>query len=180
MKIYVIRHGETVWNSVGIVQGRSANRLSELGKTQVMQSAEKLADKNIDVIISSPVYRTMQTANIINKKLHKKIVKDERITEIHQGIYTKRVKKGLTKQEKDRKNLRLKEDGVESYEEAYERVKLFIEDIKVRYANQTVLIVTHRSIARSVQMVIEFGKYLDKNTSGIHPFENAEFRMFEI
>ena len=36
-----MRHGETNWNYLGIIQGRSKNRLSKKGQNQVENQAEK-------------------------------------------------------------------------------------------------------------------------------------------
>ena len=62
-----MRHGTTVWNEKGITQGRSSNMLSQSGKALTEQAANMLKDVQIDVIFASPLMRTMQTANIINK-----------------------------------------------------------------------------------------------------------------
>ena len=55
MKIFVMRHGETVWNANGITQGRSNNRLSKNGKIQAEMTAEKLKTTKIDLIVCSPL-----------------------------------------------------------------------------------------------------------------------------
>ena len=84
MKIYLMRHGQTVWNKIGIIQGYSRNRLSAEGKNQVEIKAQKYKDVNFDFIISSPLCRTIQTSNIMNKYHNVKVIKDERIVEIGQ------------------------------------------------------------------------------------------------
>ena len=88
MNIYLMRHGTTVWNEKGITQGRVNNRLSQSGKAIAEQRALELQNVEFDVIFASPLMRTMQTANIINKYHNVKVVKDERLIEIHQGIFT--------------------------------------------------------------------------------------------
>lgn len=50
--------------------------------------ALKYKDTKFDIIFCSPLMRTIQTANIINKFHNVKIVKDERLIEIDQGIFT--------------------------------------------------------------------------------------------
>ena len=82
MKVYIMRHGTTVWNEKNITQGRSQNRLSVSGKQLVEKVAKQNSALKIDVIFSSPLMRTMQTANIMNKYHNVPILKDERLTEI--------------------------------------------------------------------------------------------------
>ena len=57
MKIYTVRHGQTEWNKKGLYQGKTDVPLNEEGKKQAMLVKEKLKDKKIDLIISSPLKR---------------------------------------------------------------------------------------------------------------------------
>lgn len=82
-----LRHGETVWNAKGISQGRVHNRLSKLGEKQADDAGKALAYKNVDIIFTSPLYRTLRTSNIVNKYLSKKVVKDDLIIEMDKGVF---------------------------------------------------------------------------------------------
>ena len=73
----------------------------------------------------------MQTANIMNKYHNVKVVKDERLVEIHQGIFTGKKWLSLTKEERELKNSRDSSCGMESYDSVYERVNDFIQNIKL-------------------------------------------------
>ena len=66
MKIYTVRHGQTEWNKKGLYQGKTDVPLNEEGKKQAMLVKEKLKDKKIDLIISSPLKRAKETAEIIS------------------------------------------------------------------------------------------------------------------
>lgn len=67
--IYLIRHGE-VYNPEGIIYGRLPNfGLSEKGKQEIEKTAEFLKDKQISQIYSSPMKRTKETAEIIQRNL---------------------------------------------------------------------------------------------------------------
>ena len=72
MKIYIVRHGTTIWNEKRITQGYFQNRLSIKGKEELFEVSEILKDEKIDVIYSSPLFRSIQSANIINKHHTKK------------------------------------------------------------------------------------------------------------
>ena len=70
MKIYLVRHGQTTLNAQGIHQPANAT-LSELGKKQASDLAERIVQLPIDKIITSTHMRAVQTANIINQKIDK-------------------------------------------------------------------------------------------------------------
>lgn len=180
MKIYVMRHGRTVWNEKQICQGRSANRLSKTGKEQVKSQAEKYKDIKVDIIFSSPLMRTMQTTNIMNKILKAKVVKDNRIIEVDQGIFTGQRKKGLTDEEKFELNQHSKNSGMETYEEIYLRVIDFIRFLRQNYKGKNILVVTHGMIASYIEKIgtsLELKREEIKNYS---TFQNAEIKKIEI
>lgn len=177
MKLYIMRHGTTVWNEKGTTQGRSQNRLSKEGKILAQRQAEKFKDVKFDIIFSSPLMRTMQTANIMNAFHGVKIVKDERLTEIDQGIFTGRHKDSLTEEEKVLKANRSKMCGMESLEEVYERSLSFFNFIKTTKC-ESVLIVTHNRNAEILSSIVQH-----KNKEDFEKplyFKNAEIRKFEI
>ena len=127
MRIYVMRHGKTVWNEKGIIQGRSNNRLSQNGKIMTQEVSLKYKDTKFDVIFCSPLMRTMQTANIMNKYHNVKIIKDERLIEIDQGIFSRRLKFALTNVENEQRQNRDESCSMEKFESVYERTKDFLE-----------------------------------------------------
>jgi len=68
-RIYLARHGETLWNKTQRLQGQLDSKLTALGKMQSLKIAETLATKNINFIISSPLGRALETAVICQQKL---------------------------------------------------------------------------------------------------------------
>ena len=180
MKIYVMRHGETVWNSKGITQGRSNNRLSKNGKAQAELAAEKLKNEKIDLIICSPLMRTVQTANIMNKYHHAKVIKNEKINEVDQGIFTGKKFKDLSEEEKNWKRQRPKEAGMESIEEVVERVESFIFELKKKYEDKNLLVVTHNLVASAIESISKFKEFDDSYFRSKVKFENAELKCIEI
>ncbi len=69
-KIYLVRHGETEWNSTNRFQGSTDVPLSQHGIEQAKKVANKLKNYNIEAIASSDLSRALDTAkelaNIIN------------------------------------------------------------------------------------------------------------------
>ena len=70
MKIYIIRHGQTQYNLLGRLQGRLDIPLNENGLALAHVAGQGLADVHFDAVISSPLTRAMQTAQIVLEENH--------------------------------------------------------------------------------------------------------------
>ena len=180
MKLYIMRHGTTCWNEKGITQGRTNNRLSKYGKSLTKNVAENHKNDQFDIIFCSPLMRTMQTANIINLYHNAKIIKDDRLIEIDQGIFSGRRWKDLTLQEKEQKNSRSKDCGMENYKQVYDRVKDFFEYIKKEHSGKNILVVTHNVTASMLEIIATNQKFDINNTQSFKTFDNAQIKYFEI
>ena len=73
-KICLVRHRETDWNVLGKLQGRTDIRLNESGILQAEECSEFLKSFQWDAIITSPLKRAKQTAEIINKNLNLSLI----------------------------------------------------------------------------------------------------------
>ena len=179
MKIYVMRHGTTVWNEKFIIQGFSNNRLSSTGKLLVEETAKQYKNVKFNVIFASPLMRTIQTANLMNKYHNVKIIKDVRLIEVDQGIFTGRRKDDLTEKERQLRDLKDESCGMEKYESVYLRTKDFIENLKnAKYSN--VLIVTHNVNASFIDCILKCIEVDIENKKHSHGFGNAEIRCYEL
>lgn len=182
MQLYIMRHGQTNWNAKGITQGRSKNRLSKMGVQEVTEVAKTFSEGDIDVIISSPVMRTMQTANILNKVLKAKIVRDERLTERDKGVLAGRKRSTLTEEEKRLKKENPSALGVEPYEDVWKRVCDFYNLLKDNFKNEKILVVTHDVVAMMLEEIIKNGekfRNLDYKDQKRY-YKNAEIRKFWV
>lgn len=65
--IYVIRHGQTDWNLKEIIQGTKDIPLNDNGRKQANELKDVLKNIRFDKIISSPLKRAFETAQIVNK-----------------------------------------------------------------------------------------------------------------
>lgn len=180
MNIYVMRHGTTVWNEKGITQGRRNNRLSAKGIALTETMAREYRNVKIDVIFTSPLMRTMQTSNIMNKYQKAKIVKDERLVEIEQGIFTGKSKFGLTDDQIKLKYARDKSCKMESYESAYNRAQDFINDLKANCKVKNVLIITHNVNASFIEDILLNISVDFTKGEHLRRFKNAEIKSFKI
>jgi broad specificity phosphatase PhoE len=70
--IYFVRHGQSVDNPLPIFQGVNSP-LSDVGKKQAELIADRIGNIDFDVLISSPVLRARQTAEIIKNNIDKEL-----------------------------------------------------------------------------------------------------------
>lgn len=94
MELILVRHGETIWNREGRVQGFSDMDLSDVGVQQARQLALSLKDALILSIYASPLIRAQKTARIINEHHHVPLHIEPGLMEMDQGDF-----EGLTFQE---------------------------------------------------------------------------------
>ncbi len=69
--LYIVRHGETVWNTEDRMQGVKDSPLTDKGKSHARSMGEKLKKLGIDfsALYTSDLGRACSTAELINKNL---------------------------------------------------------------------------------------------------------------
>jgi len=88
VRLLLVRHGETVWNSERRVQGGAKDtELSEAGRRQVARLAAVLRDEPLDLILCSPLQRAVRTAESINENHGATILTDNRLKEVDVGEF---------------------------------------------------------------------------------------------
>lgn len=85
MELYLIRHGETVWNAKGLLQGKHDIELNEKGIIAAKKYGKKIENVYFDKIYSSPLQRAYKTAEIIKGNRNIQIITDERLRELSFG-----------------------------------------------------------------------------------------------
>lgn len=68
-RFYFLRHAESVGNTLRITQGRADMPLTEKGRLQAAVAARWFAGKQVDLILTSPLSRAGQTAQIVAAEL---------------------------------------------------------------------------------------------------------------
>ncbi len=152
--LFIVRHGETDYNIQGRYLGRTDIPLNSSGVRQAEELVIEVRDLPIDVVISSPLKRTMEMARIIAPG--REIIKDDHFIERSIGVY-----EGLTKQEAKSKYPDLYSRNItrsfneapsqgETIKQVQERVFKGLNDLKKKYQGKTILLVTHAFIAKVV------------------------------
>ena len=70
--VYLIRHGETIDNRNGIIQGQHDSPLTEKGRLSTKKKGIKLKDVAFDTIYCSPLGRAKISLDILLKKIKQK------------------------------------------------------------------------------------------------------------
>lgn len=180
INISVLRHGETEYNKLGKFHGITDIELNQIGEQQAQNAIEKL-DSNYDVIITSPLKRAHQTANIVNEKLGLEIIENELLKERNFGNL-----EGLTweeftdkhPEEASKNNIDFQpelEEG-ETIEAVEKRVEEFIDWLRNSgYKNP--LVVTHAGIIRILERKLN---NLTPEQSRENDPKNLELRNYSV
>lgn len=168
MKIYLVRHGETTLNARGCYYGRTDVCLSGRGRRQAEELRNFFGQIPLDAVVTSPLKRAVETAEIIlsgrgtmaegaerdSTTEAIKIYRDERLCEQDFGIFegltyrelTKRYPEQLDAWNRDYFGYRIPEG--ESFLDVRRRVELFFGDLKERAATagreSALLLVAHK------------------------------------
>lgn len=89
--IYFVRHGQSESNITDVLSGGGNDiHLTETGRNQAAEAGKKLRDKYIQLVVCSPLIRTVDTATIIAKQIgysSNDIVRNPLLIERDYGIY---------------------------------------------------------------------------------------------
>ncbi len=196
-KYFVLRHGEAVSNVEDSFsswpEGKKAP-LTEKGKEQLKKQIPSLKNKKIDLIISSDILRTSQTAEIMADALGAQVVYDERLREINTGLLNGRaVQEGVKYFNPDnsltRDQILLKRFEAQFPEgENYSEVKLreldFIDDINRKYKGKKILLVSHElpiMMLKSIVLGLTNKEFVDNEEDlsiDTGKFQELDFRAF--
>lgn len=99
LQVYLVRHGETLWNAERRIQGQSDSPLTEKGETQARQVAERAKALGITHIITSDLGRTRRTAEIIADICGCDVTLEPRLRELNMGVLERRPLDSLTEEE---------------------------------------------------------------------------------
>ncbi len=153
MKLYFIRHGESVFNQKKRFQGHLPGGLSDLGKQQAKQASENIKKLDAEIIYSSDLERADQTAQIINLN-HLPIVYDQRIRERHYGNYQNQIIKQSMRDElalhKDENKLF---NGAETDKMIQIRLKDFLQELKTKNHKSAIIVSHNGTIVQAINAI---------------------------
>ena len=85
--ITLVRHGQTASSARKAYSGRSDIPLTDTGREQARQAAQRLTTAGVDAVICSPLIRARDTAQAIADATGAPLIVDERLTEVDYGAF---------------------------------------------------------------------------------------------
>ena len=155
-RIILIRHGETTWNIEGRYQGQEDTPLSERGLKQGHLLAEGLRHIPIDLCISSPLKRSLETCRFCARLHGLDVATDERLLEINHGkwegvlagdiaaAYPAEFAMWHTKPHL------VQMPGGETLEDVRRRARLAFDEYAEKYPDKTVLVAAHDAVNKAI------------------------------
>lgn len=185
--VYLARHGQTDWNKTGIRQGQAdISRLTDEGKAQAQQLAQRFAELPLAALYSSDLTRARTTAEIVAQPHNLSIQTDVRLRERFGGPLDGKPTQWIREQYGDRyreiatlPDEQAVEEHVipemESDADMIRRLKGFLGEVVPSHQGESIAVVTHGGIVRSLLWMTGYGSLAELNQ---HRFENCGYVVF--
>ncbi len=156
--LYIMRHGETVWNSEKRYQGQLDSPLTPTGIQRTKIQKERISGLHFSAVYCSPLGRTRQTLEILSPRSDKTVF-DDGLKEVSLGLLQGKTHKDLNAEETEAQNRFWNSpgefifEGAESMDDLEKRVRQFLKSIKDETG--PVLLVTHTVIIKMIIKILE-------------------------
>src|SRR5512143_2938049 len=145
----LVRHGRSVWNAAGRIQGQIDIELDEVGRQQAERIADRLECEPIAAIYSSPLLRARSTAETIAARFNRPVTPDARLMEYDFGAISGMTWDEVAETHPDLANRWLEDPwavpvgGSEGRVKFAARVMSAMQDICTRHPAEHVAVVAH-------------------------------------
>ena len=152
----LIRHAQTAWNRVKRIQGQSDSPLTRQGKQQAERWGEILNTISWDRILASDTGRAFETATRINASLQISLTSDKGLREQNWGQWTGKTVREIERDEplvlaeQIRAGWKFCPPGGEDRMSVFERSREALCEAAAHWAGQTILIVSHEGVIKSL------------------------------
>ncbi len=86
-RLFLARHGQTVWNREHRLQGQLDSPLTAAGVEHALAIAQRLEGAGVDVVCTSPLGRARRTAEIVAERLQVEVVAVDDLAELDHGRF---------------------------------------------------------------------------------------------
>lgn len=149
-KVYLVRHGQTAWNVGEIFRGRADIPLDETGKREAHLAGEALKDEALSAVYSSPLSRSMETAENIAKFHGLSVIPLDAIIDISYGEWEGSANQEIQEKYPELHALWLNEPnkvqfpGGESLDQVRARTMAALDDLIAKHKDESIVLVAHR------------------------------------
>jgi broad specificity phosphatase PhoE len=152
--VYLARHGESDWNVERRWQGHADRPLTERGRAQARELAERLADVPLDAVYASDLRRAWETAEAVGSAQGLPVARLPELREVDVGSWSgytrdecaERFPEAFARWQSGGSGW---EDG-ETYEAMGERVVAVLERLAAAHPGGAILVVSHGGPIRAV------------------------------
>lgn len=176
MKLYLLRHGQTNYNVLGLCNDSPTPevRLTPLGLEQAAAAANRLRDVRLDRILTSELPRTRETADVVNRDHGVPVAAHRDLNDWRTGLDGRPVADLYAAIARDPLHTRL--DGGETLAEHRARVFRFFDWLGTQ-RDERVLIVGHEETLRAAAA---YFRHLTDEAMLALRFENGELLEFDL
>jgi broad specificity phosphatase PhoE len=149
-KVYLVRHGQTAWNVGEIFRGRADIPLDDTGRNEAKLAGEALKDAGIHAVYSSPLSRSMETAQNIATFHNLTVIPLDAITDISYGEWEGHNNDEMRAKYPDLHRLwhtepqKVRFPKGESLGEVRARIMAALDGLLARHKDQNIVLVAHR------------------------------------
>ena len=136
-----------------------------------------MQSEQFDLIISSPLKRALQTAEIINASRNIPIITDERISERDFGEFEGKGRGDFDFYEFWSYKESKRYISAENIEDFFNRIYAFLNEIREKYEDKKVLLVTHAGVSIAIKCYFSKNPNMDELLS--MAIDNCEVIKFE-
>jgi len=157
--LLLARHGETDWNATGRFQGQTDVPLNAKGLAQAEALARSPRLRGVRTIYTSDLQRSLQSAQAVASALACPLIPDPRLRELNYGAW-----EGMTREEiaaaypelwaQRLKDQNIMPPGAEALEDAAERLRGFLADLRTARPEGGVLVMTHGGLLSVLACVV--------------------------
>ena len=184
MKIYLTRHGETLWNTQFRFQGGKDSPLTENGIRAAKDLGKAMTDISLDRIYVSPLLRAQRTADFIKGERQIPMVTDSRLTEMFMGDWEGRSIEEVKREQGDKFRqywedmVHFQLPGGESFQNVYDRCKSFVQDLKKEEPGHY-LVVSHGMTLAFLFEILR-GATFETINAPVHIVKGATLSLFSL
>ncbi|MEX1006694.1 MAG: histidine phosphatase family protein [Acidimicrobiia bacterium] len=164
IRLLLVRHGESTWNADGRWQGQADPPLSLLGEQQALDAAKHV--NGVDALWSSDLGRARQTAEIMAEHLGLEVRIEPRLRERDAGEWQGRTRAEIEEQWPGYLTSGRRPPGFEGNDALLARALAAIAGIRAVHDGQSVLVVTHGGIVRTLEQHLDGMDTLLANLGG--------------
>ena len=180
--LLIVRHGQTVWNVEHRLPGQLPGvALNENGRQQAARLAEALTVLPISAIISSPLERALDTAEIIARGRDIPIQLEPDLLDTEIGNWAGQVIEDVSKNDPAWKeyvrNPDVAPEGVETFPQVQQRVVAAVERWRKENIGPFPVFVAHADV---IKLLVAHYSDLESGKAGKFHIDNASVSLIEL